>query len=149
MTDRPAVDKNLAKDVAKHLDRRQRRRKILLYGGLAAAIVLAVLYGTCGGGWGLGKGSGSGDGARPAMSTSDAGPRRCTVKVAAGGITVDGTAATRDEAVARCKATTGADVTVTNGARHGDWEDLRAALTAAGVEIFTRDPAVPPAHGSK
>jgi len=126
-----------AKSVAKQLDRRQRRRKLLVLAAAATAIVLAVLYLRCGRGWGLGgKGAGSGT-ATP--GATDAGPRRCAIRVAAHGLTVDGKAATRDEVVAACKATTGADVVVTGEARQGDWDDLRAALEAAHVAVFLRE----------
>ena len=44
----------------------------------------------------------------------------------------------REQAVAACKATDGALITVTGDARQGDWEELRAALEQSGVKIFTR-----------
>lgn len=131
------------KAVAKHLDRRQVRRKLLLWGAFVGAIILAIVYLTCGKGWGLGgTGKGDGDGTGKALvSTDDAGPRRCAIVVAAEGITVDGVKATRDEAVATCKKTTGADVIVVGDARRGDWDDLKIALDAAKIEIFKREPA--------
>ncbi|MBS1124283.1 MAG: hypothetical protein H6Q90_6511 [Deltaproteobacteria bacterium] len=137
-------DRKFAKVVAKELDRRRMRRKIVLLVLLAAAIVLAVLYGTCGGGWGLGGGKGSGAGSGPGSATAlavlpDAGARRCTILIAATGITVDGAPSTREQAVARCKATTGADVIVAGDTRQGDWDALRAALDAAGIEVFKRE----------
>jgi hypothetical protein len=127
-----------AKDVAKQLDRRQRRRRVLFLGGAIGALVLAVLYLRCGRGWGLGgKGPGSGTGS--AAVVADAGPLRCTIRVAAHGLTVDGKPATRDEAVAACKATTGADVIVTGEARQGDWDALRGALEAAHVAVYVKE----------
>jgi hypothetical protein len=145
--DRPTItNRKFAKDVAKELDRRGMRRKFLLVLALASAIVLALYYGTCGGGWGLGgkgKGSGAGQGPgspTPLASLDDAAARRCTVLIAATGITVDGAPSTRDEAVTRCKATAGADVIVTGDTRQGDWDDLRSAFDAAGIVVFKREP---------
>ncbi len=113
-----------------------------MFAVLAAAIAAAILYGTCGHGWGFGKGGGGGAGLHPvAAIATDAGPHRCAIRVAAGGITVDGKPRSRDQAVAACKATTGADVVVTGDARQGDWDDLRAALTAAHITIETRTTA--------
>ncbi len=137
--------RSFAKDVAKHLDRRRIRRRIAIYAAIVAAIVLAALYLTCGRGWGLG-GKGGGSGSGPGTGSTvlaieiDAGQRRCSIRVAAAGVTVDGVTATRDQAVATCKATSGADVVVTGDARQGDWDTLEAALEAAGVAIFRREP---------
>ena len=135
-------DKRFAKDVAKQLERRRTRRRLLLLLSLAAAIALAITYLTCGRGWGLG-GKGKGDGAGPGPGSGgtplvDAGPSRCAIRVTADGLTVNGTPATPTAAVATCKATTGADVVVTGDARQGDWDELRAALEAANVPIFTK-----------
>lgn len=138
MTDVPPLPRAAptANQVAKALDHRQRRRKLILLALLAGAIALAVIYGTCGHGWGLGTGSGKGEGPANAV---EAGPRRCAIQVAREGVTVDGAKATRDEAVATCKkAGAGADVIVTGDAREGDWKDLETALRAARIEIFVR-----------
>ena len=154
-----ATRKQLAKDVAKELDWRRRRRKLIFFILWAILIVLAILWLRCGRGWGLGGGGGTGMGSEPAPQPAvgsaaiahDAAPARCTLRVSADGITVDGTPVTRDEAVARCRTTDGAMVTVTGDARQGDWDELRASLQAAGVKIYIRgelwdgkDP--PPAH---
>ena len=138
MTSR-ADDKQLAKDVAKQLDRRRFRRRVLFLAAFVGAIVIAVLYLTCGRGWGIG-GAGKGEGSGPGTATpaADAGPRRCAIRVTATGLIVDGKPAARDAAVAACKGTEGADVVVTGDARQGDWDDLRAALEAAGIPIFTK-----------
>lgn len=129
-------DKQLAKDVAKNLDRRRMRRRVLMLVALAAAIALAVMYLTCGAGFGLGgKGKGDGKGVGSAI-VREVGPRRCMIRVSAAGITVDGTKATRKAAVAACKDTTGADVVVTGDARQGDWDELRAALEAANIAVY-------------
>lgn len=110
--------------------------RLMLLVLLAAAIALAVMYLTCGTDFGLG-GKGKGEAPRTLVST-DAGPTRCVVRVSAEGITVGGKLVTRDEAVTACKATTGADVVVTGDARQGDWDELRAALEAAGVAVYTK-----------
>ena len=133
------TDHDFAKDVAKQLDRRRLRRKLALWAAFIALIALAVSYVTCGQGFGLGgkgKGKGEGPGSGSAKVVTDAGPTRCAVRIAAAGITVDGKPATRDAAVTACKATSGADVVVTGDARQGDWDDLKAALEAAGVTIY-------------
>jgi hypothetical protein len=131
----------LAKDVATELERRRRRRKLLVLLLIAALIAAAVVYLQCGKGWGLGggdgKGSGSGSGSAITPPT-DAGSQRCTVRVAANGLFVDGEKRTRDEVVEICKKTEGAMVTVTGDARQGDWDELRAALQAVGVKIYIR-----------
>lgn len=128
-----------AKDVAKQLERRSRRRKAFSFLIVAAAAALAFVYLQCGSGFGLGggkgKGTGTGSGVGPG-STQE--PARCTIRVAADGIFVDGAQKTRDEAVALCKKTDGAMVTVTGDARQGDWDELRAALEAVGVKIYLR-----------
>ncbi len=126
---------NLARDVAKELLRRQRRRRLLWFGALATLVILAVLYLRCGSGWGTG---GSGTGTGDHAASSDAGPHRCSIRIAASGISVDGTVATREQVIARCVQTTGADVLVTGAARQGDWDELRAALEVARVPVFLR-----------
>jgi len=133
------MSSKLAKDVASELEWRRRRRKLLFISVWAAAIIAAVLYLRCGSGWGTGgKGAGKGSGSGGPTAVPAAGPKRCIVRVSVEGIIVDGKKSTRDEAVAACKATDGALVTVTGDARQGDWDDLRTALDAAGVKIFTR-----------
>ena len=83
----------------------------------APAVTAAVLYLRCGSGWGTGgKGEGKGAGSGGPTTVPAAGPKRCVVRVSAEGIVVDGKKATREEAVAACKTTEGALVTVT-GAR--------------------------------
>ena len=139
------TSKQLAKDVATELQRRGRRRKVALLAVLAAAIAAAIVFLQCGKGWGLGGGTGDdkdvGSGSAQGIATpvaADAGPQRCTLRVAADGIFVDGVKQTRDEAVAACQKTEGAMVTVTGDARQGDWDELRAALQATGVKIYIR-----------
>jgi len=144
----PTPDRRFAKDVAKHLDRRRMRRRLFGWTLVLGAIALAASYLTCGQGFGLGgkgpgKGEGSGPGSGPIealISTDDAGPRRCQIRVAAGGIAVDGKPATVDEALAACKGVTAAEVLVTGGAREGDWEDLKTAFDRAGIQILRVEP---------
>lgn len=129
-------DKKLAKDIATNLDRRRTGRRVLFLAVLAAAIVLAVMYLTCGRGLGIGgKGPGKGEGSATAV---DAGSKRCMIRVTAAGIRVNGKPTTRNAAVKTCKAASGADVVVTGDARQGDWDDLRAALEAANIAIYKR-----------
>lgn len=135
------TDRQFAKDVAKELDRRQRRRKVLVLGGGIVAIVLAVLYARCGGGWGLGDGAGSGSGAGPGSGSAAAVmAKRCEVRVAKTGITVENQPAKVADVVTACKKTGAADVVVTGDAREGDWDELRKALEAAKVDISLRRP---------
>ena len=132
-----------AKEVAKHLDRRQQRRKLVVGTTFVGLAVLAALYLRCGHGWGLGgtgSGNGTGAGSGSAVATADAGPKRCQIRVEPKQILVDGAPHTRDQAVAICRHTAGADVVVTGDARHGDWEDLRAALEAAKVDVLLKNP---------
>jgi len=140
----PPRGDRFARDVARQLDRRRLRRRLLLWVALLVVVALAALYLRCGGGLGLGTGSGNGDGPRSPRPL--AAPARCALRVAAAGITVDGKPMGRDEAVAACKATTGADVVITGDAREGDWKELNSALGAAGVtDIVVHQP---PASGS-
>ncbi len=135
--------------MAKHLDRRQMRRKLFFWALLIGAIVLAALYLTCGKGFGLGgkgKGKGAGSGAGPGSvqpllsAPVDAGPFRCEVRIAASGITAGGKPVTVDEAVAACKGAVDTDVLVTGGARRGDWEDVKAAFERAGIRYRRIEP---------
>jgi len=135
-----------AKEIAKHVDRRRLRRRLILWLALLAAVVLALLYLRCGGRWGLGAGSSRpGSGTAAVVAIDAAGPHRCAIFVAAEGIQVDGVMQTRDGAVAACKGATGADVIVAGDARRGDWDQLEAALDAAGIPIYRREPHAAPA----
>jgi hypothetical protein len=128
------------KRLARELDRRRMRRRMLTLVTLLTAAILAVIYLRCGDGWGTGgKGPGEGGTARPVLSTSDA-AARCSIRLAAEGLTVDGKSMTRDEAITACKGKMGADVLITGDARQGDWDELRGSLEAAGIQFFTREP---------
>lgn len=136
----PPSDPRLASDVAKLVERQRIRRRLVGWLLLLALVGLAALLLRFGDGFGLGgAGQGSGDGEHEVQPLT--GPRRCALRVTASGITVDGEPMLRDEAVAACKATTGADVVITGDAREGDWKDLKSALDAAGVtDIAVRQP---------
>jgi len=141
---------------------KRRLRRLVVPAALVAAIALAVLYLRCGGGFGLGGGSGVGLGKGPGSAgsagaggsdstargaldrPSDAGVPRCQVRVTGAGLELDGAVATREAIVAACRTASAADVTVTGDARQGVWDDLKAALTAAGIATFVRDPQAAP-----
>jgi hypothetical protein len=133
----------LAKNVAKELDKQRRRRKLRTYALFGVLLIAAIMFVRCGSGWGLGgngKGDGQGAGKGPGSGGTAKGSaaQRCTVRVSAEGIFVDGAKKSRDEAVSLCKKTDGAMVTVTGDARQGDWDELREALQAVGVKIYIR-----------
>ena len=143
----PVPDRRFAQDVAKHLDRRRLRRKLAGWVIVLGAIVVAALYLTCGRGWGLGKGAGKGAGSGPGagsanalLSPYDAGPPRCHIRIAAAGISVEGKPATVDEALTACKGAEAAEIFVTQGAREGSWEDLKAAFDRAEIRILRVEP---------
>jgi hypothetical protein len=66
--------------------------------------------------------------------------RRCAIRIAPGGITVDGARTTLAAAVDRCRDR-GAEIIVTGDAREGDWIALRDALDSAGVPWSRRNHA--------
>jgi len=63
---------------------------------------------------------------------------RCTVRVSAKGLAVDGDKATPAQVVERCKESAGAVVTVTDDAPAGAWPALESKLTSVHVRIFMR-----------
>jgi hypothetical protein len=152
MTTSGPADKKLVKDVAVEIEKRRRRRRLVTLVVILGLAIAAALYLQCGRGWGLGggKGKGAGTGSGSALAPV-VGPTRCTLRINAEGITLNGAKKTRDEAVAACQKTDGAMVTVTGDAREGDWDELRAGLQAVGVKIYIRgelwdgktDPTVP------
>ena len=134
------VDKKFAKTVAKEIDRRRMRRRLFTLLAILGLLIAAVLFLRCGSGWGTGgKGEGKG-GTKVGSAAVDAGPVRCAIRLTAKGLTVDGKQATREQAIATCKKTSGADVLITGDSRQGDWDELRAALEAANIPFFTREP---------
>lgn len=79
-------------------------------------------------------------GTAPAPRANVAKPRRCTIGIAASGITVNAKRVTREQAIAACKGGSGAEVMVAGDAKQGDWDALEAALGAAGITIFRVQP---------
>jgi hypothetical protein len=63
---------------------------------------------------------------------------RCTLRVTAKGIYVDGDPKSREEAVAACKRTVCAVVALEDNAPADEWKMLQAALLRAGVPILMR-----------
>ena len=135
----------LAKDVAKELERRARRRKVTWLGIWGALIAAAIVYLRCGSGWGIGgSGSGSGSGSGKGSGTGaavTASGKRCQIHLDAKGITVDGKGMNRDTAVEVCKAAGSAELTVAGDAKHGDVLALQAALTQAKIDTLVHDPS--------
>jgi hypothetical protein len=123
-------DRQFARDVAKQLDRRRTRRRLTRWSALLALVIAAAAYLRLGGGLGaLGLGGGAGDGDEERRSP--AGPQRCTIQLSASDVTVNGRAMSRDAAITTCKAAPGTDIFPTGDVRHGDLEELEAALKAA------------------
>jgi hypothetical protein len=133
-------DRRLARDVARELERRARRRRLAFLVLLAGLVAFAVMYVRCGGGWGLGgdgKGEGPGGGSNGSSVKLQSG-KRCEIFIAKEGITVDGKSMTRAEAVEACAKKGGADIDVAGDARHGDVEALKAALEQKKLQVFVR-----------
>ena len=63
---------------------------------------------------------------------------RCTLRVTAKGIYVNGDPKSREQAVAACKRTVCALVAIEDNAPAGEWEKLQAALIRAGIPILMR-----------
>ncbi len=138
----------LAKDVAKELEARARRRKLVMLVVWAGLVVAAVLYLRCGQGWGTG-GSGTAGGPGTAAHNGSA-KQRCQLRVGSAGIQLDGKPISREGAVEQCaRGGGGAEVTITGDAREGDWVALRGMLSSAHVDIIVHQPpAVEHAAGS-
>jgi len=132
------MNKQFATEVAKQLERRGRRRRLAFLTIVLALVAAAASYLRCGNGWGIGGWSLGAQG--PERHISSVAKPRCMIRVSARGITVDDKPKTRDEAVAACKETDGAIVTITGDARQGTWDELKAALDAANIKIYTRGP---------
>jgi hypothetical protein len=130
--------------------RRRRVARVLFWLGVIVALVLAIMLIRCGGGFGFGDGKGLGGGKGKGPGAGSAGPgagimapARCQVRVDAAGVSLAGEPTTIAAAVAACRATTGADVLITD-ARQGTWDELRAALDAAGIPSLVRGATAPP-----
>jgi hypothetical protein len=140
MTD-PRNDPNLARDVAKHLDRRRMKRKVTLWTLLVALIAAAAGYLHCGHGFGLGGGGpGAADGPAP---REPAVAHRCLLRISARGITVDGKPMERAAAVDACKRAGSAELIEVGDAPEGKLEELRRELAAAHVPFVLREPTAP------
>ncbi|MBK7536690.1 MAG: hypothetical protein IPI49_15250 [Myxococcales bacterium] len=130
---------------------RSRRTKWAVRGALASLVALALAYLRCGSGLGLGGGGGQQDqGQEPAPVAApppEAAALRCQLRLDSGGLWMLSTTGqeqlTVGAAVTACKATGGADVVITGDARQGGWDELRAALQAAGVPSFVRGGGAP------
>jgi hypothetical protein len=140
---RPADVATSAREVAKHIDRRQVRRRVLLWLLLLVTIIFAIVYFRCGSGWGVGgrgKGDGDGPGSVKGLAViDDAAPNQCELTLAPEGILLAGAKVSRDDAVAACKAAGRAMVIVTGNTVQADWDALKAALEAAKVTVFRRE----------
>ena len=73
-------------------------------------------------------------------ATAERTPMRCTLRISANGIYVDGNPTPRDKAVVACKRAAGAVVILDDGAPADVWAELRAALRRGGVPILMRGP---------
>ncbi len=142
-------DRQFARDVAKQLDRRRTRRRLTLWTALLALVIAAASYLRFGGGLGvLGLGGGAGDG--EGESRPRASPQRCAIRISASDITVNGRPMSHDAAIAACKIAPGVDLFPTGDVRHGDLEELKAALQTAGARdvvlhpLPRRSPDAPP-----
>lgn len=152
------VDPKVARAIARHLDRRRMRRRLLGWLVLLGLIAAAAMYATCGTGFGLGgKGKGEGPGGGGDQTRGSARAlvaKRCELRVGPSGITLDGKAMLRDEAVAAAKSCNGVDLYPSGDVRSGDVKDLQEALSSAGVSDVVEHPgapspsAVPPSTGS-
>jgi hypothetical protein len=140
------------------MTRKQERRRSSVWGPwllVAGLVAAAIFYLRCGDGLGFGRGDGEDDGKgdvarQPRPATGEAhgalggAAVRCQLRLDATGLHLDGGAATTtvEDAVAACKKSGGgAELVATGDAVFGELERVRAALDAAGVSVFVRDPA--------
>lgn len=144
---RPPADRQLARDVARHIDRRRVRRRVTVWSALLALVAAAAAYLRCGGSFGLfglGTGGDGGGGSAIERAAPPRAPRApCEIRLSANGITVGGDAMARDAAIDACKASGKAALVVTGDARHGDREELVGALRAAGIHVTVQEPSSP------
>jgi len=63
---------------------------------------------------------------------------RCTLRLSAKGVFVDGDAMTREQAIAACKQTNGAIVIVADDAPPQAWPELQGRLRKAAIKIYMR-----------
>jgi hypothetical protein len=148
------ADRRFTRDVAKHVDRRRMRRRMLVWLVLLALVAAAAAYLRCGGGLGLGLGGGGAqglgdfDGNGAGSARVGTGARRCEIRLAAAGLTVAGKPMQRDDAIIVCKAAAGTDIIITGDAREDDLKELRAALRAAGITNIAEYESGRPRAGS-
>jgi len=74
----------------------------------------------------------------PAMAVAAARPERCSLRVTARGVTVDGERLELDDAIAICAQRTAVLVEVEDGADPALWPALDAAFAAAKVPVLHR-----------
>jgi hypothetical protein len=135
----PSHDRKLARDVARQLDRRRTRRRLTVWSALLALVIAAASYLRFGGGLGgLGLGGGHGDGDE--LNRALTGSQRCAIRISASDLTVNGRPTSRDAAIAACKVAPGVDIFPTGDVRHGDVEELEAAVKAAGAKDVVLHP---------
>lgn len=72
-------------------------------------------------------------------------PLRCSIRIAAAGVTVDGKPATIAQVVKACEGVADVELVVTGGARQGDIDEVETALRAAGVAFKRREQQPQPA----
>lgn len=140
------VDPKVARAIARHLDRRRLRRRLLGWLVLLGLIAAAAMYATCGTGFGLsgkGKGEGPGGGEQPRGAVRPLAAQRCELRIGPSGITLDGKTMLRDEAVGAAKSCNGVDLYPSGDVRAGDVKDLQDALSAAGVSDVVEHPGAP------
>jgi len=127
----------------------RRARRMAAAGLLLVAIVVGWLLRDCGLGLGPGgglgflpdQGQGEGPGedtagdARPVTPAIDARPGPCMLYLSSAGLTLGGAPATLEEAVRACQAAGVAELEVTTAARAGTYDELKRALTEAGVRV--------------
>jgi len=66
------------------------------------------------------------------------GSRRCTLRISARGIYVDGNSTTRAGAVASCKRSAGAMVVLEDNAPQDEWKEIEVELRREGIAIYMR-----------
>tara|TARA_R110002096_G_scaffold436038_2_gene665820 strand:- start:87540 stop:88007 length:468 start_codon:yes stop_codon:yes gene_type:complete len=121
-----------------------------------ALLALFLLFGWCGRGLFFGDGKPGDESAEHIAKESaetaadtqanDAGMApRCAIRVDAVGVQLGGEAAEVSAILVACKARGEADLTVTGDAKFGTADELRAALSAAGIRVFEAKASAPPA----
>jgi hypothetical protein len=123
---------------------KKRGRPVLLVS--LCGVLAAILYLRCDDGLGLLERVGLVDPEEPPSATIDAAPpavddariERCRLRLDGAGLTLGGEPVELDDAVEACRAAGAADLVVTGDATFGTFEEVRAALEEAGVEVYQR-----------